>query len=488
METNAENAQLKKSSINSIISLFAQSGYAAVLGLVANFTVTYLLTPTIFGIYAITLSIIAILNYFSDIGLAGSLIQKKTITDEDVKTTFTVQQALIISLVVFAYLVTPIVMSYLRLPEETKYLYWALLGSFFISSLKTIPSIFLERKVQFSKIVYVQILENTIFYSTVIILAVMGFKIHSFTVAVLLRAVSGLLFMYILSPWKPQLGYSHAHFKELVSFGAPFQASSLLALVKDELIYPLFLGRVLGLAGVGYIQWAKKWAEAPIRIIMDNITRVLFPVFSRIQDDREKVGRLVETILRYQTMILAPSIVGLALLMKPIVELLPKYSKWEPALPLFYIFCISTIFSSYSTPFINLLNALGKIKTSFKFMLFWTAGTWILTPLLTISLMKYHAELYGFPLTILLLSLAFVIVVVITKKEVSFNFFRPITPFLISAVFMSISTIAMLSFFQTSVIQLFFTVLISMATYLLILLLVFKINVITEVYTRFLKR
>src|SRR5207237_9868 len=128
---------------------------------------------------------------------------------------------------------------------------------------------------------------------------------------------------------------------------------------------------------------AKKWAEAPIRIIMDNITRVLFPVFSRLQDDKEKVARLVETILRYQTMILAPAVVGLSLLMKPLIEIIPRYSKWEPALPLFYIFCISTILSSYSTPFINLLNAIGKIKTTFKFMIFYTTATWVLTPLLT---------------------------------------------------------------------------------------------------------
>ena len=482
------HSELKKSSITSILSLFAQSGYAAFLGLAANFTITYLLSPTIFGIYAITLSIIAILNYFSDIGLAGSLIQKHEITDKDINTTFTIQQSMIIALIVFAYFMTPIVMQYLRLPEEARYLYWALLASFFISSLKTIPSIFLERKVQFNKIVYVQILENTIFYAAVITLAIAGFKIHSFTIAVLLRAVSGLIFMYFLSPWKPQIGYSHLHFKELVSFGAPFQANSLLALVKDELIYPLFLGRVLGLAGVGYIQWAKKWAEAPIRIIMDNITRVLFPVFSRIQEDREKVSQLIETILRYQTMILAPAVLGLALIMKPLIEIIPKYSKWEPSLPIFYIFCLSTILSSYSTPFINVLNAVGKIKTSFKFMVFWTTGTWLLTPTLTYFFMRYHQELYGFPITLLLLSLAFIIVVKQTKAVIPFSFFRPITPFLFSAGLMGAITFILLYFIPNNILTLFMIILLSGLSYLLILRLIFKINVITEIYIRFIKK
>jgi O-antigen/teichoic acid export membrane protein len=484
-----DHTTLRKNSIISILSLFAQSGYSAILGLVANFTVTYLLSPTIFGIYILTLSMISILNYFSDIGLAGSLIQKKEITHEDIHTTFTVQLSLIATSVLIAFLATPFVLSYLHLPPDAKYLYWSLLTSFFISSLKTVPSIFLERKVQFQKIVYVQILENTVFYLSVIILAILGFKVHSFTFAVLIRAISGLIFMYTLSPWLPRVGFSRTHFKELVSFGAPFQANSLLALVKDELILSLFLGRVLGPAGVGYIGWAKKWAEAPIRIIMDNITRVLFPIFSRIQDDRSRVSNLVETILKYQTLILAPSIIGLALIMRPLVDLIPKYDKWHPALPLFYLFCAATLLSSYSTPFINLLNAIGKIKISFKFMVFWTAGTWILTPLLTYYFdLFFHNKLLGFPVTIFILSLAFVVVVRIAKKEVHFNFIKPIYPYLISATLMGVVTSTLLHFAPFPA---FLTLLIAVAgaalTYLLLLRLLFKINVITELIA-FLKR
>lgn len=68
---------LKSRSFISTISLFFQSGYSAALGLAANLILTILLTPHIFGIYITVLSIIAFLNYFSDIGLSGALIQKR---------------------------------------------------------------------------------------------------------------------------------------------------------------------------------------------------------------------------------------------------------------------------------------------------------------------------------------------------------------------------------------------------------------------------
>ena len=74
--TMEEHKQLKKQTLISTLSLLFQSGYSAMLGFVANLVLTILLSPQIFGIYFTVLSIIAILNYFSDIGLAASLIQK----------------------------------------------------------------------------------------------------------------------------------------------------------------------------------------------------------------------------------------------------------------------------------------------------------------------------------------------------------------------------------------------------------------------------
>lgn len=472
---------LKKRTVWSVMSLFLQSGYTAALGLAANLVLTILLSPTIFGIYITVLSLISVLNYFSDIGLAASLIQKKEITHEDISTTFTVQQILIVLLILIAFLSSSFIQQFYQLPREGVYLFWALLISFFISSLKTIPSIFLERKIQFQKIVLVQIIENTVFYVATIILAIFNFGLTSFTIAVLLRAVTGLIVIYSISFWLPTYGLSIPSLKKLLSFGLPFQASSFLALFKDDLI-TLFLGKILGFQGLGYIGWAKKWAEAPIRIIMDSISRVLFPVIARIQDDKQKMSKLIEKLLFYQTSLLAPALIGLALLMNPLVQLIPKYNKWEPALPYFYLFILSAFFSSYSTPFINLFNAIGKVKISFSFMLFWTVATWIFTPLFT-----QWFGLFGFPLNQLALSTTFVIVVLLAKKEMSFNFFRPIYKLLLASFGMAIVTRILLISFPPNIYSICITIGFSLATYVILLKFLFKIDLMHELALLFKK-
>lgn len=473
--TSVEPHNVRRNTILSAFSLFFQSGYSAVLGLVANLVITILLSPKIYGIYITTLSLIAFLNYFSDIGLAASLIQKKEIDDDDLSTTFTIQQFLIITLISVGFLLSIQIQLFYKLPQEGVYLFWALLMSFFISSLKTIPSIFLERKIQYQKIVLVQIVENTVFYLAVICFAFAGFDLNSFTIAVVLRAVVGLVVIYTISPWMPRIGFSKKSFSQLISFGLPFQASSFLALFKDDLI-TLYLGKVIGFEAVGYIGWAKKWAEAPIRIIMDNVTKVLFPVIAHFQEEHKKIGSIIEKVFYYQTALLAPIMVSAALLMSSVVEIIPKYHKWASALPIFYIFVVSSFFVTFYSPLINVLNAKGRVKITFAFMAVWTIIMWTGTTILT----KLFG-VYGFPITHLIVSSTFFIVVKMVQKDIPFSLIKPTYKFIVAAACMGIGIFATQMLLSVNSYLIFVIAgSVGVCIYILVIRYVFRVRIMDE--------
>ena len=154
-------------------------------------------------------------------------------------------------------------------------------------------SVLLERRLAFDRLVIPQIVETLGFYTVAVYLAWKGEGITSFTWAVLVRGVLGLVTMYIVEPWVPALVFSRQSAKKLMSFGLPFQMNSFLALLKDDLL-TLFLGRVLPFAEVGYIGWAKKWAEVPLRLIMDSVVRVTFPTYSRLQHDKALLVKAID--------------------------------------------------------------------------------------------------------------------------------------------------------------------------------------------------
>ncbi len=409
---------IKRRSVVGVVALTARTFLLQIVAFGATFLLTLFLNPETFGIFYVVSAIISFLGYFSDIGLAAALVQKKeAVTREDLATTFVIQQLLVVVLVSLSLGFSGPIAAFYRLDMAGVWLFRALAVSFFLSSLKTIPSVLLERRLAFDRLVIPHIVETVGFYSVAVYLAWNGGGITSFTWAVLVRGVLGLVTMYIVEPWIPSLVVSRASAKKLMSFGLPFQLNSFLALLKDDLL-TVFLGRVLPFAEVGYIGWAKKWAEVPLRLIMDSVIRVTFPAYSRLQHDKKLLVKAIDMTLFGLSAAMLPISSGLLFFMQPMVQIIPKYSKWEPALISFNLFIFSSALAALSTPLMNALNAVGNIRTTLKFMVGWTVSTWVLT----VVLLQFFG-FNGVALALLFISGSLYFVVRVTKRIADFSFF-----------------------------------------------------------------
>ncbi|HSX18658.1 MAG TPA: oligosaccharide flippase family protein [Candidatus Saccharimonadales bacterium] len=373
-----------KRAIAGIVAFIISGFFIQLFNIFGNLALSIILDPAVFGIFAIVSSLLNILVYFSDIGLAAALVQKKEEpTQGDLTSTFTLQQIIIFTIVILGLLFSQSIAKFYKLDSDGLMLLRVLFFSLILSSLKTIPSILLERKLNFVKLIIPQIVENVVFFVTAVTLALLGHGVASFTWAVLARGIVGLYLIYALSPWMPRVGLNKLSTKNLTSFGLPFQLNSTIALIKDDLL-TVFLGKVLTFAEVGYIGWAQQWAFRPLRFFMDSVNRVIFPAYSRLQDHKEDLAKAVEKSIFFVTFFVYPSLFGLIAIAPNLVSLIPRYQKWEPALPLLYLFAINAVFSAVSTTCTNALFATGRPKIVLKFMVFWTSATWILTyPLIT---------------------------------------------------------------------------------------------------------
>lgn len=360
-----------------------------VLMQIVSFTSTALLTvflsPANFGVFFLVSAIKSFLGYFGDIGFAASLIQKKeSLTRDELKTVFTAQQLLVLTLILLVFLLTPLIKSTFGLEGDAVYLLWAVSFSLFLSSLKTIPTVLLERRLDFNKWVIPQIVETLIFNITAVYLAYQGMGITSFTIAVLLSGVLGLVMVYVIQPWMPGISFSMSSFKSIMKFGIPYQANTLLAMIKDDGM-TLFLGGILGTGGIGLLGWAQKWAYAPLRFFMDQVIKVTFPAFSRLQDKKEELSVIVSKSIFFISFLVFPSLVFLNLSTSTLVEIIPKYKKWEGALFALYLLTTTSALAAVTTPLTNALNAIGKISVTFKLMIMWTVLTWVLVPYLALN-------------------------------------------------------------------------------------------------------
>lgn len=462
--TEIDIAVIKQKSLHGILTLTSRTFLLQIVAFGATFLLTIFLEPEIFGIFYVVSALISFLGYFSDIGLAAALIQKKEqITKDDLKTTFSLQQSLVIIICLIALLFSSAITNYYKLNYQGLLLFRTLIFSFFLSSLKTIPSVLLERALDFNKLVIPQILETTGFYAIAVFLAWQGFGISSFTWAVLVRGIVGLLSIYWLSPWKISIGFSKPALSKLLKFGAPFQLNSFLALIKDDLL-TVFLGKVLPFWQVGYIGWAKKWAEVPLRLIMDSVIKVSFPAFSRIQHSRVLMGKAIDKTLTGLSLTILPVTVGLIFFIEPLVKIIPKYSKWEPALFSFYLFALASVVAGLTTPLTNALNAIGKIKITLLLMIMWTIFTWVLT-VLFINLYGFNGVAVG----LFVLSTSIILVNWLVKQIAPYSFFSSVQLSLVGVIFQSFWYYFALSIFGHSFINLLFVGLFGIAFYAFII-------------------
>ena len=460
---------LGKKAITGATVLASRTVALQLVNFVGYFVLTIFLSTKDFGTFIIVSALIDIAGYFSDIGLAAALIQsKKEPEEKEIWATFNLQAILVLTLVLIISAVSGKIKRIYNLDIEGYRLLLVFLASLFISSLKTVPSVLLERKLEFKKIIIPQIVEALVFNSIVILLVWKGWGLRSYTVAVLARSIVGTLLMYLINPVKIKLYLSFKPLKRLLKFGLPFQANSLLAVAKDKLLI-LLLASILGVEGVGLIGWAEKWANLGLRYVLDPMLKVAFPLFARIQNDYKKLRQALEKSLYFLTLFVYPMLAGSGFVIYKMVNIWPKYQKWQPAVTALVIYIVSAFFASFSTLLTNLLMAIGQVKDVLKLMVFWTLLSWGIMPLLS---MKLGIE--GAALGSMIISLSWPLPYWLSKRQIRFSLFSQIIPNFVCTLIMSIGLYLSSPYLGESTADLFIIVILGSCFYFLCQVILFR--------------
>jgi O-antigen/teichoic acid export membrane protein len=178
-----------------------------------------------------------------------------------------------------------------------------------------------------------------------------------------------------------------------------------------------------------------------------------------LQDDRAALSRVVEKSLFLISFFIFPIVTGVIMFAPYLVEYIPEYQKWKPAVLALSFYSLNALVASVSVPLTNFLNAIGKIKTTLYFMIFLTVSTWVLTILL-VYLYGYN----GVAAASFVVAASGLSIVYFVKKHIQFSFIRQIYKQLIAAVFMAV-VVFIAQPLITSLWMIFFIGLVSLGAY-----------------------
>jgi O-antigen/teichoic acid export membrane protein len=281
-----------------------------------------LLPTEVFGLMAVAALTVQFGMFFSRMGVAHALVQRQEITDDDVRASAT--SGLVTGLLCFGVLwvaapwVGAAVFSDPQ-PEVVGLL--RVLGvSFVLTGLAMTSHALLRRQLRFRELAVVHVIANAASLVVGVGLLLAGAGVWALVGNSLTTGAVNLVLLYRRSrhPLRPL--WAVRPFKALYSFGARVSMLRLMEFVGKNLD-TFFVARFMGAALLGQYSRGYQLVLLPLnRFLSNSLSVVLFPSFSSIQDDPDRLRRGFISVLGLGAMVLLPTCAGLAVAAVEFVE------------------------------------------------------------------------------------------------------------------------------------------------------------------------
>jgi PST family polysaccharide transporter len=312
-----------------------------------------------FGLYAASLVIINFLSLLSEVGIGPAVIQSKQLTSRHIHTALVLSLGLAIIMTLFLFLTASFFAIFFHQPEIKKITIIMALG-IPLRGIAIICESLLIREMRFQIYSIIQISSYVIGFGFVaLLLAYLGFGVWALVIAHLIQTI--LESVIIIGLMAPQLRFDFGikETKELITYGLGSSIGSMAAFFADQ-SSNVIAGRYLGAANLGFYSRAYQLMVAPAKLLGSQVGKALFPAFSKVQEDNNKIRDIVVGGINIVSLITIPLSTYCIITAHEIIAILLGKG-WEPVVRPFQILCVSLVFRSSFRLFDSMAKAIGAV-------------------------------------------------------------------------------------------------------------------------------
>lgn len=334
-----------------------------VVQLLANIILARLLVPKDFGLIALIAIFIQIAQAFIDSGFSNALIQKKDCNQTDFSTVYFFNLAISILFYAIIFVSAPFIARFFD-NEQLTVLTRVVGLNLIIGSLAAVHKTRLTIQLRFKVQSIISLISSGTGASVAIWLAYNGYGVWSLVFLNQINIALQTILIYAFIKWSPSLVFSRESFKQLFSYSSKLLGASLLHILYRN-IYPVVIGKKFSATELGYFNRADKFAEYPSGTLGSVISRVAFPIFSRIQNDNERLRTAYSKYIIFASLAIFPLMTGLMCLAEPLTVYVLK-PKWLPLVPMLQILCIDWMTDHICSINLNVLYVKGRSDLALK--------------------------------------------------------------------------------------------------------------------------
>jgi len=301
------------------------------LAIGSSMVISRLLTPAEIGVFSVTMVLIVFAQSLRDLGAGQYLVQKRDLTPQSIRATWTVLlgAGLVLGGVV-ALAAWPVAHFYAE-PRMANIM-WVIALNFVVNPFGSMTYAWLMREMRFDALAVMRFGSGLVGAVTSVWLAWQGWGPISLAIGNLAATLANASLALRYRP--PSFGWlpSFRGVREVVGYGSQISANSLiwnLATGAPELL----LGKLQSLAAAGLFSRGNSLAQMFQRLVLDATQAVATPLFAKARREGDSLEEPFLRSLSYVTALGWTFLIGLALLSFPLTRLLYG-NQWDESVPL----------------------------------------------------------------------------------------------------------------------------------------------------------
>ncbi|WP_162942252.1 lipopolysaccharide biosynthesis protein [Desertimonas flava] len=268
-----------------------------------------LLGPGDFGIMAAATVYISLVMLLLDQGFGAALVQRQNLRDGDIRTVATLNVSMALVFMVATILLAPSLADFFRTPELVGVLR-VLSVNLLVKGLTIVPLMTSRRAFEFRQLAVIQSSAVVVGGVAGLIAITAGAGYWTLVVQTIVTDVLVLMCLIGMRGW-PRFGFERGQLGGLFRFSVGLLGAQLMMFASQN-ADNLVIGRVLGPTALAYYAVAYRLQRFPLQLIGSAVNDVALPVFSRLQDEPERIRNWFITATKFVVLLVWPMLVLMA--------------------------------------------------------------------------------------------------------------------------------------------------------------------------------
>lgn len=336
---------LKNQAVTSIKWTSVQTVFVGSIAPITLVIKSRFLTPDEFAYLSIILIVIGLFRLLENFGISQAIIQKDIITKQESSSIFFFNIFFSFILAILLFFTSSIIAGFYSMPKLDYYLK-IVSCIVFINGPSLLFRAFLEKQMFFKQLSIIEMGRSVVMLFSIFLFLFYDFGVQGVIFAhilsTLFMAIAIIVITLRFMTIKLVLNFKFVSLLPFLRFGMFVSGKQLLTFLAhraDELV----IGYLLSPEILGIYHFGKQMLERVRGLITKSFSKVLFPVFSKIKHNKERLSKSYQQISKYIAFGAFPIFIGIAVTAHLFVPVIFG-EKWLDSVIVFQVFSIAMIF------------------------------------------------------------------------------------------------------------------------------------------------